>query len=106
MTDPEQLDPLEKARRELNLSISDLWWRYFAVGGMYTELEIEAILFGALVPADNDRDMLALALNERFCELGGGQPMRYTDDDEDEDDEEEESPEGGPVPVAPSSGPR
>lgn len=103
MADPEQLDPLEKARRELNLSVSDLWWRYFAVGGMYTELEIDAILFGALVPTDNDRDMIAVALNERFCELGGDHPLRYTDDD---DDDEDESPEGGPVPVHPASGPR
>ena len=98
MAEPEQLDPLEGARRGLSLSVSDLWWRYFAVGGMYTELEVEAILFGALVPTDNDRDMIAVALNERFHELGGDHPMRYTDDDE-------QSPEAGPVPVRPASGP-
>ncbi|HSP27420.1 MAG TPA: hypothetical protein VLN74_02640 [Ilumatobacteraceae bacterium] len=99
MADPELLDPLEAARRGLDLSVSDLWWRYFAVGGMYTELEIEAILFGALVPTDNDRDMIAVALNERFRELGGDHPMPYTDDDE------EQSPEDGPLPVHPASGP-
>lgn len=100
MADPELLDPLEKARRFLDLSVSDLWWRYFAVGGMYTELEIEAILFGALVPTDNDRDMIAVALNERFSELGGDHPMPYTDDDD------ERWPEEGPVPVGRPSDPR
>lgn len=99
MPDPQLVNPLETARRELNLSVSDLWWRYFAIGGMYTELEIEAILFGALVPTDNDRDMIAVALNERFSELGGDHPMPYTDDDE------EWWPGDGPLPVNQPSDP-
>ncbi len=74
------VDPLEKARRGLDLSVSDLWWRYFAIGGMSTELEVEAILYQALVPTEGDRDMLSVALNERFSELGGDHPMRYSDD--------------------------
>lgn len=79
----ERLDPLETARRTLELSVTDLWWRYFAVGGMASELEIEAILFGALVPSDLERDLLAVALNERFGELGGGHPIPYSDDPQD-----------------------
>ncbi len=75
------VDPLEQARRGLDLSVSDLWWRYFAIGGMSTELEVEAILYQALVPTEGDRDMLSVALNERFSELGGDHPMRYSDDD-------------------------
>ena len=47
MSDP--LDPLEQARRDLDLSIDDLWTRYFALGGMSTLIEVEAVLFGALV---------------------------------------------------------
>jgi hypothetical protein len=74
------IDPLEAARRELSLSVSDLWWRYFAVGGMSTELEVEAILYRALVPTGPDRDILAVALNERFRELGGDHPIPYSDD--------------------------
>ena len=74
------VDPLEQARRGLDLSVSDLWWRYFAIGGMSTELEVEAILYQALVPTEGDRDMLSVALNERFSELGGDHPMRYSDD--------------------------
>jgi hypothetical protein len=75
------IDPLEKARRGLELSVADLWWRYFAIGGMSTELEVEAILYRALVPTDTDRDILAVALNERFSELGGDHPIPYSDDE-------------------------
>jgi hypothetical protein len=77
----DDVDPLEKARRGLDMSVSDLWWRYFAIGGMSTELEVEAILYQALIATEGDRDMLSVALNERFTELGGDHPMRYTDDD-------------------------
>ncbi len=73
-------DPLEQARRGLHMSVSDLWWRYFSIGGMSSELEVEAVLYGALVPSVSDRDFLAVALNERFHELGGDHPIPYSDD--------------------------
>ena len=76
----ESIDVLEKARRGLGLSVADLWWRYFSLGGMSTAMEIEAILFQALVPSTYDRDLLAVALNERFSELGADHPLRYSDD--------------------------
>ena len=78
----EAIDPLEEARRELNLSVSDIWLRYFAVGGMSTELEIEAVLYGALLASEADRDLLSVALNERFSELGGDHPMPYSTDED------------------------
>ena len=71
---------LETARRDLGLSFGDLWHRYFALGGMATSLEVEAYLFGALIPTGHDRDILAVALNERFAELGRDHPLRYTED--------------------------
>ena len=77
----ETIDPLEQARRRLGMSVADLWWRYFALGGRGSELEMEAMLFQALVPADLDRDVLAVALNERFSELGGDHPIPYSDDE-------------------------
>jgi hypothetical protein len=76
----DQLDVLEQARREVGLSVADLWMRYFALGGMSTALELEAILYAALVPEPHDRDVLAVALNERFAELGGDHPIPYSDD--------------------------
>ena len=62
--------------------MSDLWWRYFSIGGMSSELEVEAILYQALVPSEADHDLLSVALNERFSELGGDHPLPYADDDD------------------------
>ena len=73
-------DELENARSQVGLSIGALWARYFALGGMSTPIELEAALFGALVPDAHDRDLIVLALNERFAELDLGQPLPYSDD--------------------------
>lgn len=74
------MEKLDKARRGLELSTIDLWWRYFAIGGMSSALEVEAMFYFALVPTREDTDMLACALNERFSELGADHPIPYTDD--------------------------
>jgi hypothetical protein len=66
----DDVDLLEMTRRTLGLSITELWWRYFAIGGMSSELEVEAILLHALTPTSEDWDLLAVALNERSSELG------------------------------------
>jgi hypothetical protein len=76
----EPIDVLEQARRDVGLSIHDLWFRYFALGGMSAALEVEAILFGALRASDHNRDILAVALNERFAELGQDHPLLYSCD--------------------------
>ena len=73
-------DVLDSARHRLGLTVTELWWRYFAVGGMSSDLEIEAILYNALVPSVEDLDLLAVALNECFTELGGDHPIPYSDD--------------------------
>ena len=56
---PEQLDLLEQARRELRLSVADLWFRYFALGGMSSLFEMDAILNGALIAEAHNRDVLS-----------------------------------------------
>lgn len=76
-------DPVdfETSRLALDLSITDLWWRYFALGGMSTQLELDAILYHALEPTTEDLDLLAVALNERASELGNHTyPIPYTSD--------------------------
>lgn len=79
----DRTDLLERARRDVGLSIADLWFRYFALGGMGTVLEVEGYLLGALVADGHDRDLLAVALNERYAELGGDHPVAYVDDQPD-----------------------
>ena len=78
MDDP--LGVLERARRNVGMSVDDLWMRYFALGGMGTALELEAYLLGALRVTSHDHDVLAVALNERFSELGGDHPVPYSGD--------------------------
>ena len=76
----ETIDVLEQARRETGLSVPELWYRYFALGGMRSALDVEAYLYGALIADAYERDLLAVALNERFAELGGDHPVPYSDD--------------------------
>ena len=73
-------DELDEARKQIGLTISALWVRYFALGGMSTPLELEAVLFGALIPRADDRNLIVLALNERFAELDLGHPLPYWED--------------------------
>jgi len=44
---------------------------------MSTEVELDAIVHGALAPSAHDHDLIAHALNERFVELGGNHPVSY-----------------------------
>jgi len=74
---------LDVARRDARLTHSELWFRYFGLGGMSTALQLEAILDGALRPATHDQDVIAHALNERFTELGLNHPVPYGDGTED-----------------------
>lgn len=80
------IEVLETARQHLGLSLPDLWYRYFALGGMSTALELEAVLFGALVASDHNRDVIAVALNERFAEVGEDHPIAYIETDRAADD--------------------
>jgi hypothetical protein len=73
-------DVLDEFRRDARLTRRELWLRYFELGGMSTALEMEAFLYGALVPSAHDYDVIAHALNERFVELGGNHPVPYVED--------------------------
>ena len=72
-------DALDQYRQRAGLSQVDLWLRYCEVGGMSTAFEVEAFLFGTLVPSAHDHDLLAQALNDRFVELGGNHPVPYSE---------------------------
>ena len=72
-------DVLDQARLDAGLSQFELWLRYFALGGMSASTELEAYLAGALQPSVLEHDLIVAALNERFTELGRGQPVSYSD---------------------------
>jgi hypothetical protein len=80
MQTPEASDILDRFRQDADLSRSELWLRYFELGGMSTALQLEAILYGALRAGPHDYDVIAHALNERFVELGGNHPVPYDED--------------------------
>lgn len=42
-------------------------------------MEVEAFVYGALVPITQDRDLIVEALNRRFSELGRGRPIPCSD---------------------------
>lgn len=68
---------LEQFRRDAGLSRGELWMRYFELGGMSTALQLEGFLHGSLVPLPHDHDIVALALNEHFEQIGRGRPVPY-----------------------------
>ncbi len=70
---------LDRARVDAGLSHSELFLRYFELGGMSSALELEAFCYGAIHPTAHDYDVVAHALNERFSELGRNHPVAYSD---------------------------
>jgi hypothetical protein len=74
------IDELDTFRQEAGLSHGELWLRYFELGGMNTGLELEAVLYGILLPSAHERDVIAHAINERFVELGKNHPVAYSQD--------------------------
>lgn len=72
-------DALNVAREAAGLSMSELYLRYFGLGGMSPALELEAVVYGALATTSLDRDRIVHALNERFTELGRNHPVPYAD---------------------------
>ncbi len=60
---------LRDALGRADLSLDQLWLRYFAVGGSAGQIELEAYLEDLMPLAATERDMLAIAVNERLDEL-------------------------------------
>jgi DNA-binding SARP family transcriptional activator len=63
--------------RDLGLSRFELWTRYFELGGMNGEAEVERCLHGTTIADPHDHDVLAHALNERLAELGRDRRVEY-----------------------------
>ena len=74
MSDVEQLD---RARRQLGLSVYDLWIAYIGVGGYRDAFDVRSYLRGDATLDDRDHDHLVLALNEAFDDAGADHPLPY-----------------------------
>ena len=62
--------------------MTELWLRYFALGGMSTPVELEAYILGALRPTGHEHNLVVHAINERHLELGDDHPVPYVDETE------------------------
>ena len=72
--------------RHADVSIEELWLRYFTLGGHAGQFEIEAYIHGAMALPALQRDILVHALNERLNELHSGAPRApYSVDGPDEE---------------------
>jgi hypothetical protein len=65
----EQRLRFEEALRNADLRIEELWLRYFSIGGVAGQFEVEAYIHGAIALPPLQRDILSHALNERLDEL-------------------------------------
>ena len=60
---------LEKAFRHAELTVQELWLRYFALGGDAGPTEVDAYVHGLMPFSQIEHNVLALAVNERLNEL-------------------------------------
>lgn len=84
----------DATRRDAGLSDSDLWFRYFELGGMQTPVEIASYVHDGVGLSVHDHDVLAQALNERFSELGRDCRVQYVGEPKHEPSSQPEALEG------------
>ena len=65
----EQRLRFEEMFRNADLRVEELWLRYFSIGGVAGQFEVEAYIHGAMALPPLQRDILAHALNERLDEI-------------------------------------
>jgi hypothetical protein len=77
-TEDEQRHRLVRCFARADLTLEQLWMRYFALGGAVDLFELDAYLNGAMPLPGVQRDMLAHAVNERLDELVGRDRIPYS----------------------------
>jgi hypothetical protein len=65
----EQRLRFEELLRNADMRSEELWLRYFSIGGIAGQFEVEAYIHGAIALPALQRDILAHALNERLDEM-------------------------------------
>ncbi|MGY1807873.1 PP2C family protein-serine/threonine phosphatase [Blastococcus sp. SYSU D00669] len=77
-SEDEQRTALGQAYRHADLTLEQLWTRYFAMGGNLDLLDVEAFLSGLTALPAAERDVLAHAVNERLDELRWRRRVPYS----------------------------
>lgn len=78
MTPERQRQLIRTAQSRSHLGVDDLWMRYFALGGTVGPVELDAFLHGALDLPEEQRDCVALAVNEYLDGLVGENRAPYS----------------------------
>jgi hypothetical protein len=73
-----QREATARAVRHAELTVEQLWTRYFALGGDLDLVDVDAYLSGLVQLPPLQRDMLAHAVNERLDDLAGQRRAPYT----------------------------
>ena len=72
--------PLEAARLELDVSVHELWMRCLALGGLLSQTGLGDALLGEEQFEAKEFDVVTLALNEEFSDVGLNHPLAYAGD--------------------------
>lgn len=72
-------DALDGARRQLGLTVGQLWLECMRLGGNLSPDGLNTYLDGGPELTDYEHDVIAHALNERFSDRDGGRPLAYAD---------------------------
>ena len=75
-----QIQLVEKYRQYAVLSIEELWLRCFELGGMNTQLQLDAFLHGIIRPTPHEHNLMAVALNQYFMEFDPSRFAPYIED--------------------------
>jgi hypothetical protein len=76
------MNDIEAGRRRLAMTNHALWVGYFELGGNASLAEVGRWLSGETPMPPQDHDMLAVALNEAFSDLGLNHPVGFSAESE------------------------
>ncbi|MDT0277611.1 PP2C family protein-serine/threonine phosphatase [Blastococcus goldschmidtiae] len=78
MTEETHRSALSTGYAHADLSLEQLWMRYFALGGTGDLTDVDAFLHGLATLPDHESDLLAHAVNERLDELSTRHRVPYS----------------------------
>lgn len=85
---------IREAMEESGIPLGEVWLRYFSFTGAAGEYEIDAYLNGSLELSEDERDLLAHAVNELIDELPPRRKAPYSDSETNRCEERDRSQEG------------